>query len=65
MSLTEYYSQRGNMSSTHEFMLYTKSVASYLINNIKDSRVRSKYLNKPNRKLLLKNFEIIEEHLKT
>ena len=49
--------QRGNFSKAKEHMYYAKEIIFYFGNNIKNSRLRDAYFNKPERKEALQKIE--------
>ncbi|QQS36409.1 MAG: protein kinase [Ignavibacteriales bacterium] len=56
-ALAEFYYVRGNKTKFNELFGYSKSVMNYMIQQIKDANLRSKFLNKADRKKTLLKFD--------
>lgn len=59
-ALTEFYKSRGHEVKFIEYNNYLKGVINFIIQQIKNVNLRSKYLNKPERKSALKKIDLWE-----
>ena len=60
IELAEYYSNRGNYNKAKDYILYTKSVISYIAEKIENIELRKIYLNSEERKKAIKRLENLE-----
>ena len=60
-ALFKYYSQRGNLNKSREYAKYSKSLITFIAENIKDSRLKSIYLKEAERNEALKELNYYEE----
>ncbi len=64
LELAEYYFQRGSYTKVNEYILYAKSVISYIAERIEDNQLRKSYINSTGRKEALDRLEHLELKVK-
>lgn len=64
LELAEYYSDRGNYTKANDYIMYTKSVITYIAERIEDSRLRKIYLSSTERKEAIDILENLELKVK-
>jgi serine/threonine protein kinase len=60
-ALFKTYNRRGNVNKSREYVKYSKSLITFIGENIKDKRLKNKYLEEPERKEALKELNYYEE----